>query len=190
MAGRWHLGEDTESPGKRGKEEGRPTPGTKSRLHGQPEREDHEKGGPDGSIGFDGGKLTKGRKRHIVVDSLGFLLVVLVTAANVADCVAAKDVLRKARSFSWRLRLFWADGAYKKNPLIQWARRTCRFLLAIVNKMKGQQGFQLLPHRWVVERTFAWLGNYRRLAKDYEYRTQSSEAFIRIAAIHLTLRRC
>jgi len=112
----------------------------------------------------------------------------MVTAANTADRSAAEALLRLARSFSYRLRLFYADGAYA-GPLVDWAWRSCRFILAIVSKLKGQKGFQLLPNRWVVERTFAWFGNYRRLSRDYEYHTGSSETFIRVAMIHITLRR-
>jgi putative transposase len=129
-----------------------------------------------------------GRKRHLVVDTLGLLLAVVVHAANVQDRDGAKLVLVKARARCPRLPLLWADGNYA-GQLIDWVRDTCGWLLEIIKRPAEAKGFQLLPRRWVVERTFAWLGRYRRLSKDYEATTASSEAWITIAMIHLMLRR-
>ena len=129
-----------------------------------------------------------GRKRHLVVDTLGLLLAVVVHAANVQDRDGAKLVLAQARARCPRLQLLWADGNYA-GQLIDWVREKCGWVLEIVKRPAEAKGFQLLPRRWVVERTFAWLGRYRRLSKDYEATTASSEAWITIAMIHLMLRR-
>jgi putative transposase len=133
----------------------------------------------------------KGRKRHIFVDTLGLLLTVVVTAASVQDRDGAKLLLEVLRHQFSRLRLIWADGAYGGELLAwMWALRPWRKVrLEIVKRPKGVKGFQLLPWRWIVERTFGWLGRYRRLSKDYEYLTQTSEAMIRVAMIHLMVRR-
>ena len=129
-----------------------------------------------------------GRKRHLVVDTLGLLLAVVVHAANVQDRDGAKLVLAQARARCPRLQLLWADGNYA-GQLIDWVREKCGWVLEIVKRPAEAKGFQLLPRRWVVERTFAWLGRYRRLSKDYEATTASSEVWITIAMIHLMLRR-
>jgi putative transposase len=133
----------------------------------------------------------KGRKRHIFVDTLGLLLTVVVTAASVQDRDGAKLLLEVLRHQFSRLRLIWADGAYGGELLAWvWALRPWRKVrLEIVKRPTGVKGFQLLPWRWIVERTFGWLGRYRRLSKDYEYLTQTSEAMIRVAMIHLMVRR-
>ena len=141
--------------------------------------------------GYDAGKKVNGRKRHIVVDTLGLLLLVTVTAGNVADRDGAKLLLQLlvARISGWcRLQLFWADGGYR-GGLITWVARSFGWTLQIVDKLGGQQGFQVLPKRWIVERTFAWLNRQRRLGKDYERLPQTSEAFIYAAMIRLMLRR-
>jgi len=133
----------------------------------------------------------KGRKRHIFVDTLGLLLTVVVTAASVQDRDGAKLLLEVLRHQFSRLRLIWADGAYGGELLAWvWALRPWRKVrLEIVKRPAGVKGFQLLPWRWIVERTFAWFGRHRRLSKDYEYGTQTSEAMIRVAMIHLMVRR-
>jgi putative transposase len=140
--------------------------------------------------GYDAGKKTKGRKRHIVVDSLGLLLAVAVLPAHVQDGEAARAALRRvtAREFP-RLQVLWADSAYGRYDLPEWIDKHRRYTLHIVSRPEGSEGFVLLPKRWVVERTFAWLGRYRRLSKDYERRNDSSEAMIKIASIHLMLQR-
>ena len=133
----------------------------------------------------------KGRKRHILVDTLGLILTVVVTAASVADRDGAKPLLEILRHRFSSLRRIWADGAYSGDLLPWvWALRPWRKVrVEIVKRPKGVKGFQLLPWRWIVERTFGWLGRYRRLSKDYEYLTQTSEAMIRVAMIHLMVRR-
>jgi putative transposase len=138
--------------------------------------------------GFDAGKLVKGRKRHIAVDTLGLLLMVVVTAASVQDRDGAKLVFAKLKENFPRLKHFWADGSYS-GQLIEWVHHFANWVLEIVKKPDDQKGFAVLPRRWVVERTFAWLGNYRRLSKDYEFETRHSEAMIHIAMIHLMVRR-
>jgi putative transposase len=116
---------------------------------------------------------------------------VVVTAANVPDRDGAKLLLEVLRHRLSRLRRIWADGAYSGDLLAWvWALRPWRKVhLEIVRRPKGVKGFQLLPWRWIVERTFGWLGRYRRLSKDYEYLPQTSEAMIRVAMIHLMVRR-
>lgn len=141
-----------------------------------------------GERGYDAGKKIKGRKRHILVDTIGLLLMVVVHAANIQDRDGAKTVLDKAKSCFPRLRLVWADGGYR-GKLIDWVKQVCGWTLEIVKRDKGVQGFQVLPRRWVVERTFGWLGRYRRLSKDYEGLTESSEAMIYAAMIRLMVRR-
>jgi putative transposase len=116
---------------------------------------------------------------------------VVVTAASVQDRDGAKSVLEVLRHRFTRVRLIWADGAYAGGLAAWlWALRPWRNVrLEIVKRPKGTKGFQLLPWRWIVERTFGWLGRYRRLSKDYEYLPQTSEAMIRVAMIHLMVRR-
>jgi putative transposase len=119
------------------------------------------------------------------------LLVVVVTAASVQDRDGAIQMLDVLRGQFSRLRLIWADQAYAGDLLARvWALRPWRKVrLAIVKRPEGVKGFLLLPKRWIVERTFGWFGRYRRLSKDYEYLTQTSEAIIRVAMIHLMVRR-
>jgi putative transposase len=140
-------------------------------------------------IGYDGGKKVTGRKRHIVVDTLGLVLAVLVTAANLDDRVGAKHLFTAMLTTSWkRLKLIWADGNYT-GDLIAWVKTTCDWLLEIVHKPKEQLGFEVLPKRWIVERTFAWLNRQRRLSKDYEHLPETSEGFIYAAMIRLMLKK-
>jgi putative transposase len=141
--------------------------------------------------GTDGGKKVRGRKRHILVDSLGFLLTVVVTAANIDDARAAQDVFARVRGRDFpRLRVVFADGKYHNHALEDWLRLHRRpYRLEIVSRPKGETGFKPLPVRWVVERTYAWQGRYRGLSKDYEHTPESSETEVRIAAIHHLLQR-
>ena len=144
-----------------------------------------EQGGPRG---FDAGKQVKGRKRHLVVDTLGLLLAILVTAASVQDRDGAKRVLARLRGHAPRLRHLWADGAYA-GALVDWVTTACGWTLEIVQRAAGTVGFVVIPKRWIVERTFGWLGRCRRLSQDYETLPETSEAFIRIAMIGLMTRR-
>ena len=141
-----------------------------------------------GEHGYDGAKNIKGRKRHAAVDTLGLLLVVVVSAANVAERAGAKVLFEKLRVYP-RLKLIWADGGYQGADFSHWIAQTFVWCLEIVKRCDRTKGFKLLPRRWVVERTFGWLGNYRRLAKDYEERPETSESFIYLASSHLMLRR-
>lgn len=143
---------------------------------------------PNGIRGFDGGKLTTGRKRHILVDTRGLLLAVVVTAASVQDRDGARLLLDRLAGFCKKLRRVWVDGAYR-GPLLDWVAQRFRFRLQPLLPPSGQKGFVVLARRWVVERTFAWLGLHRRLAKDYERLPASSEAFIYIAMTRIMLRR-
>ena len=136
--------------------------------------------------GYDGGKKLNGRKRHIVVDTLGLLLVVIVHAASVQDRDGAKIVFEVVKYLFPGLKVIFADGGYA-GKLVSWVGQIAAFVLKIVKRT--DKGFQVLPKRWIVERTFAWLYKYRRLSKDYERHITSSENMIRLAMIHLMLRR-
>ena len=141
--------------------------------------------------GFDAGKQVTGRKRHTLVDTVGLLMKVVVTAGNVQDRDGAKQLLEdlaKQQQVIKRLKLIWADGSYR-GALIDWVKEFFDWTLEIVEKPKDQKGFQALPKRWIVERTFAWLVRQRRLARDYERLPQTSEAFIYAAMIRLMIRR-
>jgi putative transposase len=146
-----------------------------------------EVGGPRG---YDGGKKLRGVKRPIVVDTLGLLLMVVVTAASADDGTSAPEVLgRLTAEHRSRLELLWADQKYHNHRLDRWLRRTeATYRIEVVSRPPGSQGFVKLPRRWVVERTFAWLGRYRRNSRDYERRAESSESMIRVSSIHRMLR--
>lgn len=142
--------------------------------------------------GYDGGKKITGRKRHIAVDTLGLLLAVVVTAASIDDAAGAKEVFEELKPKQQpRLEVVWADNKYHNHELNKWLarQRSITWRLEIVRRPEGAKGFVLLPKRWVVERTFSWLGRWRRLSRDYEHLTESSEAMVRIASIGRMLRR-
>jgi putative transposase len=130
----------------------------------------------------------KGRKRHLVVDTLGLVLAVVVHAASLQDRDGAKLVLAKLVGRFPRLVLIWADGGYT-GQLIDWAKHLGNWTIEIVKRSEDVHTFQVLPKRWIVERTLGWLGRYRRLSKDYEELPTSSEAMVRIAMIRLMVRR-
>ena len=142
-----------------------------------------------GIKGFDAGKKVKGRKRHIVADTLGLLIAVVVTAANVQDYHGAKPTRTRAKDRCPGLKVVWVDGIYEKQWLIDWARGECGWELQVVKRSDKEKGFKVVPKRWVVERTFGWLGRYRRLSKDYEVLAETSEALIQMAMIHVMVRR-
>jgi putative transposase len=123
-----------------------------------------------------------------VVDTLGLLLAIVVHSAGIQDRDGAKLVLLQALAKWSRLQWIWADGAYG-GPLVQWVSQVCGWVLSIVKRPEGQKGWVLLPHRWVVERTFAWLDRCRRLSKDYEFHPTTSETWVRVSMIHLMVRR-
>lgn len=142
-----------------------------------------------GERGYDAGKKVKGRKRHLLTDTLGFILKVVVHRADIQDRDGAKLLLLAVLTIvQLRLLKIWADGGYR-GALIDWCWQQFQIVLEIVTPPADQTGFVLLPRRWVVERTFAWLSNYRRLSKDYEQDTRCSEGMIYIASIDLMLKR-
>jgi putative transposase len=141
-----------------------------------------------GIRGYDKGKQVNGRKRHLLVDTLGLLMAVVVTAASVQDRDGAKLLISRLPGACKKLRLIWVDGGYR-GQLLDWVAEHCRFRLQTVLRSDDQKGFVVLPRRWVVERTFAWLNHHRRLSKDYEGLTSSSEAMILIAMTRVMVRR-
>jgi putative transposase len=142
------------------------------------------------SRGYDGGQKITGRKRHIIVDTLGLLLVVVVSVASADDGTFSPEVLRQLTAEQRsRLELLWADSKYHNHRLNTWLKEMkVRYGIEVVRRPEGSRGFVTLPRRWVVERTFAWLGRYRRNSRDYERYTDSSEAMIKISSIHRMFR--
>lgn len=142
-----------------------------------------------GVCGYDAGKKVKGRKRHIVTDTLGFMLFIIVHAASIQDRDGAPDVLKGLRHrFPW-LRHIFADSAYGGDKLMLALAGHGTWTFEVIRRSEAAKGFEVLPRRWVVERTFAWLGRCRRLAKDWERTLQSSTAWTLIASIRLLTRR-
>ena len=145
-----------------------------------------ERGGPRG---FDGGKHVKGRKRHLLVDTLGLLWAVLVTPANVQDKTGLRWLLADWGPCLRRLRVLWADGAYVSDALTTWLQARFGWQLVITHPPFPSRGFAVAPKRWMAERTFAWLVHHRRLRVDYEATIPAATALVHIAMLHLTLRR-
>lgn len=142
-----------------------------------------------GISGYDAGKKVKGRKRHIVTDTCGFLIFILVHAADIQDRDGAVDVFKAIRyRFPW-LRHLFADGGYAGDKLRDALHGHGDWTLEIIKRSDTAKGFELLPRRWVVERTFAWLGRCRRLAKDWERSIESSSAWAIVASIRMLTRR-
>lgn len=142
--------------------------------------------------GYDGGKKITGRKRNIAVDTLGLLLAVTVTIASLDDAAAAPSVFQQLKPGSHpRLQVVWADSKYHNHKLQAWLKRqrSITWKLEVVRRPTGATGFVLLPKRWVVERTFSWLGRWRRMSRDYEHRADSSEAMVKVASIGRMIRR-
>ena len=148
-----------------------------------------EMGGPE--RGYDGGKKIKGRKRHLLVDTLGLLIVVLITSAGLDDGVAAPILLGYVQAHDFpRLSTIFADTKYHNHALEAWmAKHRAGWRIEVKARPEGTQGFTPLAKRWVVERTNAWHGRYRRNSKDYERCVESSAAMIQISHIHLMLNR-
>jgi putative transposase len=146
-----------------------------------------EAGGPRG---YDGGKKINGRKRHLIVDSLGLLMVVLVTPANLDDGTTAPEVLKRLTADHLsRLDEIRGDGKYNNRTLDRYLAHTkAGYKITVVERPAGVKGLVHLPYRWVVERTNAWTGKYRRNSKDYERTTSSSEAMVQVSMIHLMLK--
>lgn len=145
----------------------------------------NEQGGIDG---YDAGKKVTGRKRHLLVDVMGLVLAVVVHSAGIQDRDGARLVFDRVRKRYKRLTLIWADGGYA-GKLVAWVKESCGRDLEIVKRNDDLKGFHVLPRRWVVERTFGWLGRYRRMSKDYEFHPETSETMVHVAMIHLMVRR-
>jgi transposase len=142
-----------------------------------------------GARGYDGGKQVKGRKRHLLVDTLGLPLSFYVTPANVHDTYGARCLLAGLKYFVPRLKIIWADQAYQGHNLADWCTSTGDWKLEVVKRLSGTHGWSQQPKRWIVERTFAWLLRNRRLVVDYERKVQTSETLIEVAMIRLLLAR-
>jgi transposase len=161
-----------------------------------------------GARGYDGGKKVKGRKRHLLVDTMGLILHVLVHEANIQDHAGGKLLLEPLKGYFARLKLIWADSAYNKGGFIAWVKATLGWDVEVVEhpwtSLRGvwtpqdvqvdweqirPSGFHVLKWRWIVERTFAWLSTWRRRAFDYEVLPSSEQAWIYLAQIHLMVRR-
>lgn len=144
-----------------------------------------------GEHGYDAGKKINGRKRHVLVDTMGLVWLVVVTAAATQDRDGAQLLLAVLATQIRRLRVIWADGGYA-GRLVDWVwrlRKWGKVRLELVSRSAKGKGFQRLPHRWIVERTFGWLNRWRRLSKDYEHLMQTSECTIRVVMIYLMVRR-
>ena len=137
--------------------------------------------------GFDAGKKVKGRKQHIAVDTQGWLLAVVVHSAGIQDRVGARALLIRLFCIMHTLKTIYVDGGYT-GKLLDWAKQMIGWRVEVV-KRNEQHQFKVLPKRWIVERSFAWLANYRRLNRDYEHNHRQSEAMIKLAMIHLMLKR-
>lgn len=143
---------------------------------------------PNRSRGYDAGKKVNGRKRHIAVDTSGLLLAVIVTVAGLQDRDAAHRLAAAVRAKFSAITLIWADGGYT-GRFVTWAKSVLNLDVAVVKRSEDTTGFAVLPHRWVVERTFAWISKYRRCVRDYETRPDSHETMIHISMIMLMSRR-
>lgn len=140
------------------------------------------------AVGYDAGKRVRGRKRHLLVDTCGLVLRAVVHSASVQDRAGAKRVLNGIRTLFPQVGLVWVDGGYVNvvdSRLVGWAAETENVEIVAVPRNADVKGFQVLPRRWVVERTFSWLGRCRRLARDYERKTAHAEAMIKVAMIRL-----
>jgi len=144
------------------------------------------------AVGFDAGKLIKGRKRFLTVDTLGLVLRVLVTAAHVGEREGGKQVLKRVKKMGQavsRVHTVWVDGGFDGEPFMEWVMNVCRWIVQVVLRPEQTKGFVLLKKRWVVERTFGWLMGSRRLVRDYELLPETSETLIYVAMIRMMVRR-
>jgi len=146
--------------------------------------------GHGGEVGYDAGKRIKGRKRHLLVDTLGLVLGVVVTPASTTERDGGKAVLSLVLGWFTCLRLLWVDGGYAGTKFANWVKTLRPKLeVEVVKRSDDVHGFKVLPYRWVVERTFGWLLHHRRLVRDYETTITSAEAMVYIAMIRIQLRR-
>lgn len=141
-----------------------------------------------GVRGYDAGKKVNGIKRHMLVDTLGLVLTVLVLPADTQDVIGARLLLTKVKGCLPRLQKIWADGGYT-GSLIGWVKELCGWVLEIVKRSDRSRGFVVLHHRWIVERSFGWLNRSRRLSKNFERLNASSEAMVYLAMLPLMTRR-
>ena len=141
-----------------------------------------------GLRGYDAGKKVNGIKRHLLVDTLGMVLAVLVLTADIQDRDGARTLLEKVKGQFPRLQKIWADGGYA-GTLVDWVKTICGWILEIVKRRDTVKGFEVLPHRWIVERTLGWLNRSRRLSKNFERLSTSSEAMVYLAMLPLMTRR-
>lgn len=148
-----------------------------------------KKGGAGQEGGYDGGKKVNGRKRTILVDTMGLLLCAVVHSAKRSDQKGMTLLALWFASLWQSLQLIWTDSTFGGKVFTAWIKETFGWTLEVVKKKEGQKGFEVLPKRWVVERTFAWFGRYRRLSKDYEYLPTTSETMLYAAMVNLMLRR-
>jgi putative transposase len=145
--------------------------------------------------GYDGGKQVKGRKRFVLTDTQGLLLAVWICAAGVSEKAGAKQLLRYIkciaclRSLCERIELVWVDGGYRGADLRNYVKRLWGWIWQVVVRTDDQKGFKVLPRRWVVERTFAWILNARRLSMDYEKNRKNSQSMVYLAMLPLMIRR-
>jgi len=139
------------------------------------------------AVGYDAGKKTKGRKRNALVDTLGYPMVLYVTTAGLQDFQTGVRAIREAKTQCPRLKTIWADQLYR--AMESECAKQNQFVLEIVKRPGQQEGFAVLPHRWIVERTLGWFSHYRRLRSDYEGLVECSEAMLHLALIHLLVRR-
>ena len=139
--------------------------------------------------GYDAHKCIKGRKRHLLVDTLGLPIMVYVTPADLHDTQGARCLLAGLKYFVPRLKKVWADAAYRGKELADWCKAQGNWDLEVVKRTPGVRGFTMLPKRWMVERTFGWISRNRRMSKDYERKVQTSEALIAVAMIRLLVAR-
>ncbi len=141
-----------------------------------------------GDVGYDGGKKINGRKRHIAVDTLGMLLLVVVTAASIQEANSATLLGPKLQGRLPRLQKILVDGGYKEQ-FIAWFRQHCKWIVEVAKRREGAIGFEVIPFRWIVERTFGWYNHFRGLSKDYEYHSEISESMVYLASIRIMLKR-
>jgi transposase len=146
--------------------------------------------GHGGEVGFDAGKKINGRKRHILVDTLGLLLGVVVTPASCPERDGAQQVLQRVAGWFTKMRKIWVDGGYTGENFQSWVKdRWPKLEVEVVKRSESTKGFAVLPRRWIVERTFGWLMRHRRLVRDYERTETSAEAWVYLAMLRIQLRR-
>ena len=141
-----------------------------------------------GDVGYDGGKNVHGRKRHVAVATLGLLLLVVVTAASVLEANSAELLGPKMEGNFPRLKKILVDGAYKVK-FIDWFLKHCKWIVEVAKRPEGAVGFEVIPLRWIVERTFGWYNHFRGLSKDYAYHPEMSESMVYLASIRIMLKR-